>query len=567
MQAVEGIGDPSSFSDGGYVAIAQLCAQRGAHELGRLIPAGERFWVRHEALSTAGLESSIDALTARRGADKTDIAAPVRGRWSFVASAVALAAVELVCPGDEVVDDVISMVNDLAVAFEIWEELSTIQRDLVDGRTTYPIAVVARHGGIPLQPTPRPIEVLGALVATGALRSILDTASERLAASQRAAAELTLPILGSYLEAVARADSQRRTRLSGVHGPGHARQKPVVSVAAEDPTSAKATAMAEAFLLSDLTFRESWETHREGMLGAPEVSSRFPAGLILEILCRRGLKLDGAVGVFLSHAASNRFRYYDHPGSDVDADTVGVVLRLQKYGPARDRISPAMARMLGCIDRLAEASAEIPVWLTECNEPKEPRPATFRLGERCGTVVGHLLIGLTEIRGSRATVETGAVALLDRVANVGLGANINYPPRYALAVFFRLLECLSARRLSESMSVRLTAARTVLVGELERRSSAPVTSAQEAALAVLAAHAGGRKDLVRPGWITTILKQQRFDGSWPTAPFAVAPNRGWRVSAYSSTTLTTALCYDALSTAADGSRERLDAWSLIGPWH
>jgi hypothetical protein len=48
------------------------------------------------------------------------------------------------------------------------------------------------------------------------------------------------------------------------------------------------------------------------------------------------------------------------------------------------------------------------------------------------------------------------------------------------------------------------------------------------------------------------LRSQRFDGSWLGEPFAAAPNRGGAVSWYSSTTLTTALCLDALSHWSDG---------------
>ncbi len=97
--------------------------------------------------------------------------------------------------------------------------------------------------------------------------------------------------------------------------------------------------MAEAFLLSDVTFRESWETHREGMLGADLVSARFPAGLILEILQRTGHRLPDAVDEFIAHAETNGFRYYDHPASDPDADTVGAVLRVLKYADSRRELS------------------------------------------------------------------------------------------------------------------------------------------------------------------------------------------------------------------------------------
>ncbi len=43
-------------------------------------------------------------------------------------------------------------------------------------------------------------------------------------------------------------------------------------------------------------------------------------------------------------------------------------------------------------------------------------------------------------------LKKGASALFDRIADVGLGANVNYPPRYALAVYFRLLAHRDSRR-------------------------------------------------------------------------------------------------------------------------
>ncbi len=156
--------------------------------------------------------------------------------------------------------------------------------------------------------------------------------------------------------------------------------------------------MAEAFLLSDVTFRESWETHREGMLGADEVSARFPAGLILEILSRTGHGLADAVDEFIAHAETNGFRYYDHPASDPDSDTVGAVLRLLRYADEKKRPSASLIAMLRCIDRLLEERGEIPVWLGDCAEPNSDRPPTLTLGSRCGTVAAHLLLGLARFR-------------------------------------------------------------------------------------------------------------------------------------------------------------------------
>ncbi len=298
--------------------------------------------------------------------------------------------------------------------------------------------------------------------------------------------------------------------------------------------------MAEGFLLADLTFRESWETHREGMLGSDQVSARFPAGLILEILCLRGHPLGTAVADFIAHAEANGFRYYDHPGADPDSDTLGAVLRLLPYAAGEHQPSARLQEMLDCVERLVADLGNVPVWLTSCGEAGQRTPA-LTLGERCGTVAAHLLLGLAEHQTGRLElVEAGCSALYERIASVGLGANVNYPPRYALAIYFRLLD-----------QVDDGEARTALVAELERRCAMPIRSAQEAALTALAVRAAGRPDLFRPDWISTILKQQRFDGSWIGEPFAVAPSRGWQVSAYSSTTLTTALCYHALAGVAE----------------
>ncbi len=542
-QAAQSISDQVSLSDWSHLAIVQWCTERAVTHLGRFIPAGEPFWSRYEALSSSELELSIDPQAADLAS--RHVHGPAHTRWSYPASVVALAAVQLARPEADIAETVRASVNDLAVAFQIWDDLSTLTRDLADQKTTYPIAQICQAGGITLNPWPRSIEVLGAMVATGALETILETASARLASTRRAAAQLGLPTFARFLGAVAEADSKRAALLTGA-----VNDSPFASVAAfsfrtEEPSSAKAIAMAEAFLLSDLTFRESWETHREGMLGSAEVSSRFPASLVLEVLCRHGHGLSEGVEDFISNAEANGFRYYDHPSADADADTVGAVLRLLKYSPRRAGPSKELTDIITCVDRLLEENGQIPVWLTVCSEPNARRPRTLTLGEGCGTVVAHFLLGLSELGDQHAaTAQKGAAALFDRVADVGLGANVNYPPRYSLATFFRLLQ-----RCGDHP------AQAVLIAELERRSRAPISSAQEAALAILAAWAARRHDLIDEGWIATILRRQRFDGSWMGEPFAVAPNRGWRVSAYSSTTLTTALCYDALA----GTRERAPA--------
>jgi hypothetical protein len=518
-QAIDSIADPSSFFDHRFAAIARWCGDQALVELRRLIPAADGFRVVDQSMT---------------------------GLWSSTAVSSAMAAAHLARADREQIEVITELVADMCSAFQIWDELSSLGRDLGQGRLTFPIAEIARAAGIPLEPMPDQLQILGAMVLTNGLKNVLDIASSHLDASSERARALNLPTLSGFLDDVAAADADRRARLVGGSGHVDVGTSTDASFGLEPSTREKAISMAEAFLLSDLTFRESWETHREGMLGANEVSAHFPAGLILEILCRTGHPLREPVDEFIAHAQNTDFRYYDHPASDPDSDTVGAVLRLLRYAGEWTRPSAGLESMLGCIDRLLEERGEIPVWLGDCAEPNAERPPTLTLGGRCGTVAAHLLLGLTELGDEYAPlVMKGASALFDRLANVGLGANVNYPPRYAVAIYFRLLQRTGSRT-SDHPALR------VLADELEKRSDEPILSAQEAALAVLAARAAHRPDVIKPAWKTTILKEQRFDGSWIGEPFAVAPNRGWHVSAYSSTTLTSALCYDALAGTDEG---------------
>jgi hypothetical protein len=311
--------------------------------------------------------------------------------------------------------------------------------------------------------------------------------------------------------------------------------------------------MARGFLLADPTFKESWESHREGMFGSPDVASRFPAGLILEILCGRGLALSDEVDAFLSFTAANGFRYYDHPWSGVDSDTVGVYLRLQRFSGERLGDVAALDDVLDPLEVQVRTIGAVPVWIALDKAPDGQRPPILALGEGCGTVAAHLLLGLCEVAPQRhaATIEMGAAHLLDRIDSVGLGANVNYPPLFALAVFARLIGRLDGLRYGPDVARKAAAARRALETALRAAVATSPRTPQEAALRILACLEMGVPEQLDPGWISTVLKGQRFDGSWAGEPFAAAPNRGSSVTWYSSTILTSALCYDAVARFSD----------------
>lgn len=521
--------DTQSFAAGEQLALAVHLSERVAAEATAL--SGGDAWLDH------AFDGALHQLPAAADSPEANLVPrwerPMQLLGSLACTVSGLGAAP---PGLD------RMIGLMAAAFEIRVQLATMHADLLRGRPTYPIALVARAARIPLRPWPRPEAVLGAMVITGSVPTILDAMRTRLDEARTVAQQLRLQTFADFVgDAVADvADrmpgSGTTTRVAVTNA------QPLIRRA--EPTVPKAIAMARGHLLSDLTFRESWDLHREGMFGADEVASRFPAGLVLEILAAHGHQVAGAIEDLLDWIVRNGFRYYEHPLSAVDTDTVGVFLRLLPYTRQSEQHRAAGDGVLALLERHVERSRVVPVWLRGHEETASA--PVVDLGEGCGTVAAHLLLGLCVLDDRRydPTFEVGARSLLSRIREVRLAANVNYPPAFALAAFTRLAGLAADR---SGLVEEAEATRSALRSELDRLCRFPARTAQDAALMTIACLDARRPDLLDTGWHETILKHQRFDGSWSPEPFAAAPNRGDAVTWYASATMTTALAYDALA--------------------
>lgn len=561
---VRSILDGTSFYDAEQVALVQFLSERSMTELAHLVPPSSRSWELQEAIAADGLEAMLLEQQIRRppiAPEEPEVY--LNGRWSVPGRVIARAALTI---GRrlEIAPSLTALLDEVAGAFEIKADLLSMHADLLAGRPTYPIAFVARAASLSIEPWPDATLVLGALVATNSLEQIMDAAFTRLRESRRLAADLGLGTFAEYLLDVEAALEERRPRPSTPSERPIGRRRsnrdsqhrgPAAPlIALTQPSLAKAREMAEGFLMADLTFRESWESHREGMFGSPAVASRFPAGLILEILSARGHDMSAHIDDFLAFTANNHFRYYDHPWSDIDSDTLGVYLRLTPHASSGGR-GQAATPVLACLERDVAAMGRVPVWITNCEGSPRERPYMLNLGEGCGTVVAHLLLGLLAYAPDRyaPTIERASLQLLGRIGDVGLAANVNYPPIFALAAFGRLIAKLedSGQGFLDGEAKRaVRKARHVLLGAFDRAMERKVLTAQQAALLTIACLDMKCSEKRDPRWRATILKRQRFDGSWIGEPFAAAPNRGIAVTWYSSTLLTSALCYDALMSSS-----------------
>ena len=555
---IGGIRDTQSFYDDGHVTLVEYLTGRAATELARLVPSDSPFPETWSRPWLEELEQDLEDREAVGWPGRGDDPEMLRhGLWSPTARILAAAAATLT-GHENARPDVDEMLAGLAMSFQIRDDLSTLQLDLQRGRPSYAIAVVARAAGIALRPWPAPAVVLGALVATRSAETLVTEQLELVRVSRRAAERLHLESFAAYANDVEARVDRRLASLRGTGG-GRRHSSPATPtrplIVAAEPTSATALAMAKGFLLADPSFRESWESHREGMFGSPFVASRFPAGLVLEILGSHGHDVSAEVDEFLAFAEANGFRYYDHRASRTDTDTVGVYLRLARHAGDPDRWLAAAGTVLACLARDVEAGGSVPVWIGECEGiDAEPRPVVA-LGEGCGTVAAHLLLGLVDAGPDTygETIRIGATALLDRIAGVGLRANVNYPHLYALGVFARLVGRLDGTRLGSDPAIPTREATAILEVALDEARRVRRPTAQEAALLVIACQEMGRPGDIDPRWAGVVLRHQRFDGSWLGEPFAAAPNRGRAVTWYSSTILTSALCYDALERLRAGA--------------
>lgn len=548
----ERIGDDASFVGDDHVVLMQALAERAALELAAAVPPGSWFHRALPSLSVNGFETDLERRSIRDPAALDDRDALLHGRWVrssriTAAAAIALAGRE---DGEAFFARVAHVIDDATTAFQILDDVGSFHRDLEAGRLTWPISVVAEASRVALRPWPQATLMLGALVVSSSVETILAAALRHLRVARQRANELGLGRFEAFLaDAGARVEERlpSTNEKQATDGLSRARTPAGPLIIRHDPPLDRALSMAEGFLLADPTFRESWETHREGMLGAPFVASRFPAGLVLEILAAHGHDVGTLVDTFIRDSVADQFRYFDHPDSGSDTDTLGVVLRLLPHAADRPAAEAAVEPGLHRVDAAIHAAGRVPVWLPDLGPASRP---VLDLGEHCGTVAAHLLLGLLHDRHAahRDAAMLGANHLLARIVQVGLGANVNYPPIYALDIFLRLIGRLGpdTGRLGPD-TVRLQEAHSRLHEALERAVRLRRPSPQDAALLIRACHAADRRDLVAPAWTTAILRAQRFDGGWGAEPFAAAPNRGRSVTWYASTTLTSALCFDALS--------------------
>lgn len=544
--------DEESFFDTSYIFLQQSLRQEADRHFANLFPSDSSFWNHHRAFWREYAEASLWEIERRqRKMPPPDTDDLLQAARRLAPGKISAAAVALKAGREADLPRLLSLLDDFGIAWQILQEVLDLRRDVTRGLVTYPIARTMEAAGIVPGTPVSPERVLGAAVLTGAVGRVCQECSGRLDACRQSADGLGLSALAGYFEKVQQS-VQDVAGLLSMELPEPLRPSKVVFTPHVDHL-AKARQMAAGYLLSDLTFRESWEVHRRGMFGADEVVSKMPSGLVIEVLCQHGHDMVEPIDAFYRTCQETQFRYYEHPSSTPDTDTLGALLRLYRYSHHKEAHAQVLAAPLRWLMENIPASGWIPVWLTVPAPPVEGGPLILHFGEGCGVVEAHVLLGLIDYdRESYAElIQRSALGLLERFSQRGYGITVNYPPLYTLVVMQRLIAALRARSVLPALERCVEQAAERLLAQLEREVERARVTPQDAAFLTLACSYPSTESLFNPRWITILLKHQRSDGSWQGEPFFFVPNRGEVLTWYTSDTMTTAFCYHALETRVE----------------
>ena len=525
-----------------YAPLQTWLAQQAMRHNTLLFAEASPYWIDDEACRSAAAAAQLQETEdwfAHGGTWQTDYATHLKDRLAPFKLNVCGAA--LLARQSERLPQLQRLLDALHIALQLRAEIVAVRRDLNRRRFTYPIihALLAVH--IDPRGALNPDRILGAMLLSGSLRQVCADALAYAAEARTLAHDLNLPTFETYL-------TEHRDELLALQDlftlgqtPNPDRPTPSLRPAIDSlPTVIN---MAEKFLLADRTFAESWEVQRRGPQDL--ISKAFPTGLIAEILGQHDHHVTDVIDEVFRTLHGSGFRYYTSPIGLPDTDDLGLLLRLLRYSDRSEEHRQMLRTPLNWLKNSIAADGLIPVWLTT------PEEAQVRVwGNHCATVAANLLLGVLDNTNEVETdlIDRAAAHWLTRWQHDGLGANAYYVPAYALWTTVKLLTQLAVCRPPWQTEIEAATqqAITLLAHDTRRATLTP----QTAAFLILSTAYPATRHLFDAGWITYLLKTQRYDGSWRAEALYLTPTRGEFAAWYASRTVTTAFCYHALATVS-----------------
>ena len=528
------IADPFSHQDETFLPLAEKLAEQAELHCKQLFPDSSSFWNEYNASLSA-----------------TD-------PWALIPLSVAAAA--FAADKESLLPQLLEMTDHLRHVYQTVTELACLRVDLRDGRMSYPIQRVMQAAGVSDIKNLSADFLFGALILTGALEKICAENHARVAEARTLAERLNLP---SFIQFCGETDSllrQIRNQFGlkkQVGAEGEALRAFFVPAIDVVPTILQ---KAEGYLLSDLTFRETWEVQRFSYKAYPLITGKtFSAALVLDILCNYGHDVSAAIDSIFDIYEDNQFCYYDNPEAIApDVDTLAFPLRLVRYASDPERRRALLQTPLRWVRENQLPSGQIPVWLRFNDSKYQVSPLVVLYGGTCATVEANLLIGLIEFDwdGLQDVITACAASWCERWLALGLGANGHYTPLFSFWTGLELISKLLKKPIRPTLRDDLTRLASQLIERLQTEGRRANLTPQAASFLTLACLRNPEFSLpFNPAWITTLVKHQQWDGKWTGEPIFVVPSgRGLGTLWIASHTITSAFCYHALKTYESTAR-------------
>jgi hypothetical protein len=534
-----GIADPYSHLDDGFIPLQNELAQRAEFHFRQIFSDSSPFWEHHQrAWSQASTPASpLDPL-------------PVTGPWAFASLSAIAAAIW--AGRDTQLPQLLEMTEHLRFVFQIVSQLSSLRRDLRDGRLTHPIQRARQAAGMGEETNLGADYVAGMLILSGALEKICRENHARIESARVVAVEQNLQSFQVFCDNADALMHQIRKKFSLKNqAPAEDEALRAFFVPAFDVLP-NVLQKAESHLLAEPTFYEAWEVQRHTFKEYPLLHGRaFPSALILEILSLHGCDVSAQIDAVFETYKSSDFRYYDVPETLApDIDDVAFALRLCRHSSQPEKHKILLQTPLRWVRENQMPSGQIPVWLRRNDSQHQISPLAMLYGENCATVEANLLLGLIDFdwENYRDVIEACAASWCERWLAAGLGATGHYTPLFSLWTGLELISKLSKQTRVEKLHEDLKRTAAKICGRIECEAESPNVTPQSASFLTLACLRLKEFSLpFHPDWIAVLFKNQRCDGSWEGEPLYVVPSgRGLGTMWYASRTVTAAFCYHAL---------------------
>ncbi len=543
----ESIHAPDTVFHQGYYQLVEMLQNEANHHFQHLFPPSHPFWQDDRIIKQAYQSTVSWQIEWQNG---TEISFETAD-WQRYANRLAPLKLGITAAIHQIgntkdLPDLWRMIDATNQAYRIQQDILAIRQDLLRGHLTYPIIRILDLAGLPANRPFNIEQILGAALLTGAIKKVCNEATHHLQISHQLANKHTIPGWAAYCDTLQQSITSLQSLFSLKASPNKAQKHTFLPYRDMVNQSAE---MALGYLLADPNFTESIEINRGGLESLTEAKGIvFPLSFITYLLLENGHNLTDKVDYIFQKMEQLGYRYYENMAVAPDTDETAILLRLFKHSQNQEQHRQQLERPLQWLINNVQPDGTIPAFWDKVDIEMLDRMVVWE--NYCLTAEINTLLGLIAYDWPRfqSLIEKSAAGVFGRYLNSDFGTVAYYDLLYTLWQALALVQQLSNRTADPTLKERLTQANEKLTTRLALEADRSAKTPQQAAFLIMACLDSQNESHINPDWLTLLHKTQRYDGSWDNEPFFITCDRdGFPGNWYSSRTMTTVFCYNALN--------------------